>query len=314
MFFRYTLQKQKRKEISSLPGINLSSNLCSGRTSLFIFRRFEFFKKISRNQKEKGLLNASLTLEAACVLPLFLFAIIMVFYFMKAVAVAGDVAEGMQEAGKTMAVYGYARKTLGEEPATELLTGGFTAVYAKQRIAEKMKENPLGKGIVKNKDNGISFMRSSFFRENEMIDLVATYQLEFPIPFFSIRNLDILQRVRVRAWTGRCAGNAGESEEANEEQVYITTNGTVYHKERECTHIRLSIQMVDSQRLKTLRNKSGGKYYPCEECGGGEGDIYITDTGDRYHCSVNCSGLKRGVIAVPISQVETWTPCSRCGG
>lgn len=72
--------------------------------------------------------------------------------------------------------------------------------------------------------------------------------------------------------------------------------------------------MVSDTEVKALRNSSGGKYYPCEHCGGGAaGGVYITDNGDRYHSTLACSGLKRTVYAVPVSEAAGKGVCSRCG-
>ena len=54
------------------------------------------------------------------------------------------------------------------------------------------------------------------------------------------------------------------SGEEQEEYVYITENGTVYHRERNCTHLTLSIELAGKDEVGQLRNESGGKYYPCE--------------------------------------------------
>lgn len=127
-------------------------------------------------------------------------------------------------------------------------------------------------------------------------------------------DLPMLQRARIRAWTGRDKTGGGDGEDAkSNEMVYVTVNGSVYHRSRECSHIRLSVRTVSKAQISGLRNEDGGKYYPCESCGGKGNQVYITETGDRYHSSLTCSRLKRGVLEVPLSQVEKWKPCSRCG-
>ena len=99
------------------------------------------------------------------------------------------------------------------------------------------------------------------------------------------------------------------------QMVYVTETGTVYHLSRSCTHLDLAISPVTSEQLSASRNASGGNYRVCELCGmsaASQGTYYITKEGDRYHSSLSCSGLKRTVYEIPISQVGDRRPCSRC--
>ena len=105
-------------------------------------------------------------------------------------------------------------------------------------------------------------------------------------------------------------GGFGKEED---ETVYVTETGLVYHKDYHCTYLDLSIRMVQGKEISGLRNESGGRYYACEHCGGkGGGSAYITDYGDRYHSSLSCSSLKRTVYAVPLSEVIGKGACSKC--
>ena len=88
MFFLCT-DYFRRKEVGSLPYV------CK------IDDRKTCRERMSLSASRKG----SLTVEAACVLPVFLYAVLVVLNFFEAVSVAGGVAEGLQDAGKQMAVY-----------------------------------------------------------------------------------------------------------------------------------------------------------------------------------------------------------------
>lgn len=59
-------------------------------------------------------------------------------------------------------------------------------------------------------------------------------------------------------------GGFGKEED---ETVYVTETGLVYHKDYHCTYLDLSIRMVQGKEISGLRNESGGRYYACEHCG-----------------------------------------------
>lgn len=123
-----------------------------------------------------------------------------------------------------------------------------------------------------------------------------------------------VRKAIVRAWVGYTGESfrTGQSDEI----VFITPEGKVYHKSRDCTYLRLSIRQLPYSLLEGARNQSGGKYAPCEYCirSGWSGNVvYITDYGNSYHSIRNCKGLKRTVMAVPLSKVGGRRLCSRCG-
>jgi hypothetical protein len=125
----------------------------------------------------------------------------------------------------------------------------------------------------------------------------------------------MINRLRTRAWTGFDSAKAATTKESEEEIVYVAETGTVYHKSRACTHIKLSIRSTSLANIENERSKDDSKYKKCDNCGSkAKGTVYITDYGDRYHSSLSCSGLKRTISAVPISQVGDKGACSRCGG
>ena len=116
------------------------------------------------------------------------------------------------------------------------------------------------------------------------------------------------------AWTGYDVEQGASDLTQEDPMVYVTETGTVYHTNRNCTYLNLSIEAVDAAVLEERRNQSGGKYYPCEICGriGGYGMVYITGQGSSYHSSITCPGLKRTIYTIPLSQVGGRGRCSKC--
>ena len=128
-----------------------------------------------------------------------------------------------------------------------------------------------------------------------------------PLPAVRMKN-----QAYIRAWTGYAPGENTEEVSEAGEAVYVTDSGRVYHSNRMCSHIKLSIFMVDGQKAR--------KYPPCEKCVGNAAipgnTFYLTEDGACYHSRLSCSGLKRSVRCIGQSEAVSagYMPCQRCGG
>ena len=122
-----------------------------------------------------------------------------------------------------------------------------------------------------------------------------------------LRNNYVTEKAVCRAWIGFTGL------ETEETYVYITPEGRVYHLFRECTHLTLSVQSVTYQKAVTSKNEYGENYRECKRCQEPYGIlVYITREGDCYHSERNCSGLKRTVRQIAISEVMGRSCCIRC--
>lgn len=263
---------------------------------------------------KKYKLNASMTVEAAFVLPFFLFAFLNLISIIEIYRLQSNMSAAMHSTAKEMASHGCEYEALGGGNVGTAEAAGLT-VYASNRIKnilgnEYLETSPILEGF-----SSISWLHSSVMGKDDCIDLVAIYKVKPSIAIIGFDDFYMYNRIRTRAWTGYDNANAGLSGDNSEEIVYITPEGEVYHRSRGCTYIKLSIAAVDLSFLENERNASGAKYYPCESCGYTEkSTVFITNYGNRYHSTLRCSGLKRTVMAVPISQTGGRRECSKCGG
>lgn len=271
--------------------------------------------------------SAGFTVEAAMVLPVVLFVFCAFLYFMVIFNMQVILQQELTENARDIARYAFAyEEILNMAPSeekewkgnlepelTDVLYHGFSSAYALERIKENIGREWLDNSCIKGGADGLFLISDSLLDNNQMVDMVLRYQVEIPYLPGDFFELLCVQRVRIRAFTGFMPMKQGE--ESAEELVYITETGTVYHTNKYCTHLNLSIRAVDNRNIATLRNNNGGKYYACELCNGtpeASGIVYLTVHGDRYHGSTDCQGLKRTWTAIPLSQVGERRECTRC--
>lgn len=147
-------------------------------------------------------------------------------------------------------------------------------------------------------------------KESDTGEIDIIYSFFHNIPWIN-KKIQITERCFVKDWTGNDITR-------QQELVYITKNGKVYHSTKECSHLSLSIRKVVYIQLSIERNCYGQKYKRCAICVNqnlsSESNIFVTKDGTKYHSSLMCSGLLRNVITVEKSKVENMLPCSRCAG
>lgn len=284
-------------------------------------------------------LPAGMALEAAFAVPLFLFFMVNMIYVVEIIRLQDRINSAVHQAGNQVAEYAYyyrygLREGISAEESES--AGGIAGAaasyavsqtYVRNTVAEIAGREYLDRSPLKGGSGGISYLRSAILSgtggSEDIVSINADYRAGPLIPWLGYPEIALQSRYYGHAFTGYTPGSGanGEShEEAEDETVYVTETGSVYHRSRECSYLQLSVTAVSRDSVRSCRNNDGAKYYPCEICrpdagGAAAGTVLITDDGNRYHCSRECSGLKRTIRALPLKEAQQYyAPCSRCGG
>lgn len=257
-------------------------------------------------------IKAGMTVEASIVLPLFLFFFLNLSCSIEMMRLHGNLEMALRDVGNRVSVYGIVLDSVEGEQSLwkDKLTGlvisyGYVQGQVTKYVGEEyLEESPLTDGA-----QGLAFLESSL-REKDCFELILTYQVSPWMELIGFKPFRMANRYYGHFWTGYEIPGSEQSQET----VYVTENGSVYHEDRECSHLRISIQEVPLQEVGNYRNEVGGKYSSCEKCGKKPtmGNVYITEDGTRYHCDRECSALKRTVYAILRTETKGYRPCKTC--
>lgn len=283
------------------------------RSSFRTKKRMSFFSSL-RGRKQ----NASMAVEASMALPFFFFFLMNILFAFDMLRLHGNLTAAMHQTGNKMAFYGYAYKAaMGDEA---VLTEAMDSVILSEGYARNCVVNILGKEYLDHSclsfgAAGLHFMKSSVMKENDVIELVASYRVKPFIKVMGFPDFPMENRYYGRAWTGYDVTGGQGDISAGDPIVYVAENGTVYHTARNCSYLNPSVEAVPYGAISELRNESGGKYYACDRCrySGYQAVVYITNQGSKVHGSLKCAGLRRTVYAVHLSETGGKGKCSKCG-
>lgn len=311
MSFLYKIKKivsflSKHNNINDKPSPTCKKGFCLNRISFVVKFIKIYIRRMSRFSSFSGM-KGSMTVEASIVLPLFIFFFLQICGFMEMLRLHANLEYGLWKAGKTLMLYGAVEELAEQVPELAVSYLYVNGVLQGTLGQEYLDTSPLTYGRA-----GMNFLESDIIDEEDEVNLTLTYQVSPRgqlLPFGYVR---LSNRFYGRAWTGYDV----VAEEKETQVAYVTKYGEVWHTTKECSHLKLTIQMVNAVGLSNTRNKWGQSYGKCSFCAKGAMPerLYITEEGDCYHYAEGCPGLTRHVEIITWESREKYRACNRCAG
>lgn len=273
---------------------------------------------------KKAFLSVSggLTLEAAFVLSLMIFASVSLMLPMRILNTERKIQAALERVGEGFSQYAYLKQALDEGVDISVTgAGDFAKAFCQQLgtgIAEGYAEARVMEYVDTKSVQQVTMRRSEVLEDGEWFDMIMDYEIRMPFPILGLQTVSRTARCRRRAWIGKVGKDEEEEEllETEEEMVYLGRNATRYHKNRHCHYLTNNLTAVFLDEIENLRNNSGGKYHACAVCASGSSignQVYVMPEGTSYHGSKTCSAITAYVRMVPLSEAEHLGVCSYCG-
>ena len=278
-------------------------------------------KRISVSTFFRCKLKAGMTVEAAFLLPIFLIAFLNILSAVEMIRLHGNLQMALWNTGNKMSVYGTVILGTEADPKTKELGElmkeagdlAFSYGYVKGEVTKNLGKEYLDESPLMSGAGGLTFVESEIFTGNDTFEIIMTYEVKTWFPMEGFSSFRMANRYYGHVWNGyRSPGN---EDNAEVQTVYIAENASVYHTDRGCTHLSLTINSVPLSGVVFERNIYGKKYTLCEKCGKGDapGVVFVGIEGDRYHYRRNCPGLKRTIYSMSLQEAKKhYRLCSRC--
>lgn len=266
--------------------------------------RIPEIKKLKSRKRVFFSASASLTLEASLVLPLFLYAGVILMTLFQVMDVHRRVQAEAEHICESIGQAVYMSKYAEE---SEFFSAVLAYEYAEFTLGGKLKQMPVQK---------VSLGRSRLLTDGETMDLIVDYEISLPFSVFGLKAVKQTNRSFRRAWVGE-EGKYKAAEDGREDTtiVYVGKNSTRYHISSTCHYLYNDLTAVPANDIGSRRNKEGRTYSPCARCENEiRSTVYIMPSGRHYHSTPSCSAINAYVSEAVKSEVEYMGGCSYCSG
>ncbi len=247
-------------------------------------------------------IQASATVEASFVLPIFIVAYFTVMQLLWVLAGQMGILTALYDTGTVLATV-----STGLEGHKYVSAAGAAALFY-----EKLDKDYIERSGIAGKSAGITLLQSDIEEDMSQIYLRADYVTASTWDMFGLFLHNYTQTLYFRGWVGVNELHRGQTQESSTELVYVTDYGEVYHIYKDCSYLNPTIKQTTVTEALQMRNESGAAYKPCKSCYSNTQMVYVTDYGGAYHSNRNCSGLKRGIMVTDKENVGAMRLCSKC--
>lgn len=264
---------------------------------------------------------ASLTIEAALGLTIFIFMIICLIMPMKMLNTQRKVQMTLEAVSRELSQFAYIkyRKTKGEQDISAgradeknimgLFSDETVRIYLRGKINEAAGKEKIEK---------LDFSKTKISENGEKIELQVDYRLKLPFSIFRLSSVPASSGSIRRGWIGSEGGRNGLKREGAEDEeimVYVGNNMSRYHWSKDCHYLSNDISEIPYGERDAHKSISGTHYKPCSVCGKDASPgsvVYVMPNGAYYHSRKDCSSLASYVRGVPLQEVEYLGECSYC--
>lgn len=267
---------------------------------------------------------ASLTLEAALSLTLFIFVVVCMMLPMKIMNTDRKIQAALESVGEEFSRYAYLKDLIDRGEEARIPGAGEAAKAFCGYLAEGVAVGYAQAAVMGHLDTSavghMRMLRSSILEDGEVFDLILDYEIRMPFPVLGLDAVKRTARCRRRAWIGIPGkegglGNGEGDSGSKDETVYVGKDSTRYHRSRSCHYLANNLSAVAFDAVADMRNDGGGRYRACQVCGAGAGSgstVYVMPSGDHFHTTKQCRAILAYVRAVRLSEVVHLGACSYC--
>lgn len=256
--------------------------------------------------------KASLTIETALVLPVFLSAFLSLIYFINIMGIHTSFQIRLEETARQINSFAY----IGEDSGMRISNSDFLSseIIRNLFLSDNIKDL-CNTAHIEHGEKGIDFSHSRIDLSAQIIDIIITYNINIPfIPGNQIY-IPFVQRCRFKLFNGN---SDTENKADSSTIVYVTAHGTVYHTNKYCTYLIKYADIQNKDNLSEYEKITGRKFTLCSACSkipqpDNHCIIYISKTGSVYHYTRDCYYLTSHIFESNLKDVqEKLNLCSRC--
>lgn len=268
--------------------------------------------------------RGSLTLEAAIILPLYMFFLITILYILNILHIQNVFQAAMEEASRKINSYAYVAEQFEKLKEEERNTvgsydAGFVLNLAKNQVSKITISNSFLTDRIKNIADS-SYIKNGYkgiiisFEGNDLseyVDFNISYMVKLPFLPSDIFLIPVTQRCYFKPFVGT---DIAEKKGDFTEYVYITATGSVYHNTPYCTYLNRYYDVVTEDQINVTWDTAEG-YHACPHCAYNQpiGPTSFLCPGRKvYHNRTDCIYIETYIYKIPKDQTGNMPMCSRC--
>ena len=260
--------------------------------------------------------RASLTIEAALSLSLFILAVVVLMTPMLILNQQQNASWLMEKNARTLAKYRYLEYYAQKSGTVSLDAEALQAAEEALSIAAMLPS--LSQPGMTHPD----LLTESELTEDN-ICFVLNYDAALPFSILGLHSLPQQVVASRRPWIGAPGNrwdNEGDGEAADDPLVYVSVQreSDVFHLDPGCSYISHEFHSGSAAAVCQQQNKFGRTYKVCQSCypSPSSPTVYYTEAGKCYHSSPSCRALQSYIQATHRSQAlaNGQHACIRCGG